>query len=79
MESVDFHELLHLVMVDYPENDGIPDFLVVDENAIDFSASQIYVSHDGRNPLNITQLSIDSSAISISGSQIQVLYITSCT
>ncbi len=72
MESVDFHELLHLVMVDYPENDGIPDFLVVDEDAIDFRVNHIYVSHDGRHPLNITHNSIDSSSLSISRSEIQV-------
>lgn len=56
MESVLFHQLLHVVMADAPEgsDDGIPDFLTIDETRLDISPGAVYLSHDGINPLDVT-------------------------
>ncbi len=55
MESVLFHELLHVVMADAPEenDDGIPDFLTIDESRVGIAPGAIYLSNDGTNPVDV--------------------------
>lgn len=69
MESVLFHELLHVVMADAPEgtDDGIPDFLTIDEGKLDVFPGDLYLSNDGTNPVdvafgNITRIDAVTSA-----------------
>ena len=56
MESVVFHELLHVVMADAPEDhdDGIPDFLTIDQSKLGIEPDAIHLSHDGTNPVKVT-------------------------
>ena len=61
MESVLFHELLHVVRVDLPEDDGLIDYLVFSESKLDLLPDHIYYqSTDGRHPLNVTSSNITS-------------------
>ena len=54
MESVSFHELLHVVRVDYPVDDGIVDFLTVDPQKLDSLPGYVYSSENGTNPQRVT-------------------------
>ena len=61
MESVEFHELLHVVRVDAPEpeyggrDDGLHDFLTINPASYDGGfPCCIYLSHDALNPLNVS-------------------------
>ena len=58
MESVLFHELLHVVQIDFPQDDGLPDFLVLSETKLDDVPDRIFTSSDGRNPLNVSVTNI---------------------
>ena len=60
MESVLFHELMHVVRIDVPEDDGLVDFLVFNEDKLDLLPDRIYRSTDGRHPLNVTSSDIVS-------------------
>ena len=44
MEDVQFHELMHVVRIDYPEDDGIPDFLAIDD--LDGIPDTVYLRFD---------------------------------
>ena len=71
MESVLFHELLRVVRVDVPEDDGLVDFLVFNEGQLDQLPDRIYRSTDGRHPLNVTSSNITSIDY-VSSTHIQV-------
>ena len=71
MESVTFHELLHVVRVDIHQDDGLIDYLVFSESKLDLLPDRIYQSTDGRHPLNVTSSNITSIDF-ISSSHIQV-------
>ncbi|KAI0232123.1 Protocadherin Fat 4 [Lamellibrachia satsuma] len=71
MESVLFHELLHVVRVDLPEDDGLFDFLVFGEHRLDLLPDRIYQNTDGRHPLNVSSCNITSIDY-VSATQIQV-------
>ena len=43
MEDVQFHELMHVVRVDLPEDDGIPDFLAIDEEGLLGLPNRVYL------------------------------------
>jgi hypothetical protein len=45
---------MHVVRVDQPTDDGIADFLTVNENAIDLVPKWIYLSNSGTHPLSVT-------------------------
>ena len=72
MESVLFHELLHVVRVDVPEDDGLVDFLVLSQLNLGIVPDRIYQSHDGRHPLGVTSCNITSIQY-ISASHVQVI------
>ena len=55
MKSVNFHELLHVVTVNFPQDDGLPDFLVIDNEDIDGMPNFIYSSVDGTKPLPVSR------------------------
>ena len=71
MESVLFHELLHVVRIDVPEDDGLVDFLVLSQLNLGLIPDRIYQSHDGRHPLGVTACNITSIQY-ISPSRVQV-------
>ena len=71
MESVTFHELLHVVRIDVPQDDGLIDYLVFSESKLDLLPDRIYQSTDGRHPLNVTSSNITSIDF-VSSSHIQV-------
>ena len=50
MEDVQFHELMHVVRVNLPEDDGIPDFLIVNEKEL---PSQIYLRYSKPHLLDV--------------------------
>ncbi|XP_023932455.1 protocadherin Fat 4-like isoform X3 [Lingula anatina] len=56
LDSVEFHELLHVVRVE--PDDGIPDFLVVPDMSLDLLPNFIYTSHDGNNPYPVSSANI---------------------
>ena len=72
MESVLFHELLHVVRIDVPEDDGLVDFLVLSQFNLGLIPDRIYQSHDGRHPLGVTACNITSIQY-ISLSHVQVI------
>lgn len=69
LDSVEFHELLHVVRVD--PDDGISDFLIVPDQSVDLVPNLIYTSHDGTNPLPVTMANITDLSYT-SARQIQV-------
>jgi hypothetical protein len=62
---------MHVVRVDAPFDDGLPDFLVLDPFALDDVPNQIYLSDNGTSPLlvmveNITDIVYSSRQIRVS-------------
>lgn len=53
MDSVQYYKTMHVVRVDYPTDDGIADFLTVDQNVLDYLPNKIYVSDNGTYPLDV--------------------------
>ena len=60
MDSVEFHELLHVVRIDVPTDDDLPDFLTVHKEGLLGLPRYIYRSDNGLVPLNVTVLNITS-------------------
>ena len=54
MDSVEFHELLHVVRIDVPTDDDLPDFLTVHKEGLLGLPRYIYRSDNGMEPLNVT-------------------------
>lgn len=54
MDSVLFHELLRVVRVDQPQDDGLPDFLVFSDTELDKTIpDRLYRSDDGTDPYDV--------------------------
>ena len=53
MKTVNFHQLLHTVTVNKPNDDGLPDYLVVDTDSINGLPNLIYTSKDGTRPIRV--------------------------
>jgi len=71
LDSVKFDELLHVVKVDYPSDDGVADFLAVNPYKLDVLPNFIYLSNDGLNPLNVTVGNVTN--LIITSNELQVL------
>ena len=74
MESVSFHELLHVVRIDYPADDGIVDFLAVDPQKLDNLPGYVYSSENGTNPhrvniCNVTRMVENRNGVTVSSLQ----------
>ena len=60
LDSVLFHELLHVVRIDYPTDDGIADFLTIDPHKLDILPDYIYSSENGTNPIPVSICNVTS-------------------
>lgn len=70
LDSVKFDELLHIVKVDYPMDDGVADFLSVNPYKLDILPNFIYLSNDGLNPLNVAIGNVTN--VTVASNQLQV-------
>lgn len=63
LDSLRIYELLHVVRVDYPRDDGLVDFLTINPYSIDLFPNNIYLSDDGMRPVNVSIGNITSITV----------------
>lgn len=71
LDSLKIFELMHVIRVDFPTDDGLVDFLTISTSKLNVVPDQIYLSDNGTSPLNVSVGNV-TSLTTISSSQRQV-------
>jgi hypothetical protein len=71
IQSVQIHEITHIVWADGAWDDGKPDFLVIDTNSINSLPNLLYLSDGTIQPVSVIQTGTNSGPVTRSNLQIQ--------
>ena len=71
IQSVEIHEITHMVWADGAWDDGQPDFLVIDTNNINSLPNLLYLSDGTIQPVSVVQTGTNSGSVTPNNLQIQ--------